>query len=128
MEGDFDSSIIIDDKEYLPVCKTSDVLSKRGICIEVNEDVSIALFKIDNSCYAVSNICPHQHQPVISAGIIEGTMITCPMHGWQFDICNGLPSSANKGSATLQTFPVVEQNGIVYVHVAEQPKPKWMME
>jgi nitrite reductase/ring-hydroxylating ferredoxin subunit len=33
-------------------------------------------------------ICPHQGGP-LAEGLVEGTMVTCPWHGWQFDIPTG---------------------------------------
>lgn len=122
------AAIMIDGKEYKPVCASSDVFHKKGMCVEVDEFTSLALFRIDNVCYAVTNVCPHQHQPVISVGVLEGKNITCPMHGWQFDITTGVPAEGNKGTATLHTFPVVERDGVVYVHIGTPKIPKWMLE
>ena len=37
---------------------------------------------------AIDGICPHQGGP-LAEGLLEGTTVTCPWHGWQFDVCTG---------------------------------------
>ena len=45
----------------------------------------IAVFHIDGSYFAVSDACPHAGGP-LSDGWLEGTEVTCPWHGWSFDV------------------------------------------
>jgi nitrite reductase/ring-hydroxylating ferredoxin subunit len=47
-----------------------------------------ALFNVAGTIYALDGICPHQGGP-LADGAIEGTTVTCPWHGWQFDVCTG---------------------------------------
>lgn len=47
-----------------------------------------ALFNADGAISAIDGICPHQGGP-LADGTLCGTTITCPWHGWQFDICSG---------------------------------------
>jgi nitrite reductase (NADH) small subunit len=47
-----------------------------------------ALFNIDGKIAAIDGICPHQGGP-LAEGELEGTLVTCPWHGWQFDVCSG---------------------------------------
>jgi nitrite reductase/ring-hydroxylating ferredoxin subunit len=47
-----------------------------------------ALFNIDGVVSAIDGICPHQGGP-LADGTLEGTILTCPWHGWQFDVCTG---------------------------------------
>ena len=44
-----------------------------------------ALYNIDGVISAIDGICPHQGGP-LADGIVEGTTVTCPWHGWQFDV------------------------------------------
>jgi nitrite reductase (NADH) small subunit/3-phenylpropionate/trans-cinnamate dioxygenase ferredoxin subunit len=48
----------------------------------------IALFNLEGSYYAITNICPHSTGPLVE-GRVSGTMVTCPWHGAQFDITSG---------------------------------------
>lgn len=45
----------------------------------------IAVFHISGNYYAVSDTCPHAGGP-LSDGWIDGTEVTCPWHGWSFDV------------------------------------------
>jgi nitrite reductase (NADH) small subunit len=63
-------------------------------------DRVIALFHIDARFYALDGICPHQGGP-LGKGTLCGGMVTCPWHGWQFDVATGrhqtIPSLAQAG-------------------------------
>jgi nitrite reductase/ring-hydroxylating ferredoxin subunit len=47
-----------------------------------------ALFNVGGVISAIDGICPHQGGP-LADGFVEGTIVTCPWHGWQFDIRTG---------------------------------------
>ncbi len=60
-----------------------------GSCQElVVDDRIIALFHVDDRFYALDGVCPHQGGP-LGKGKLEGCMVTCPWHGWQFDVRSG---------------------------------------
>ena len=83
----------------------------------------IAVFRIGNSFYAVSNVCPHQHAPVLAGGELCGTILTCPMHGWQYDLRSG---SAINASGRLRTFEVLVDGEDICVRTPEEPAaPAW---
>lgn len=48
----------------------------------------IALFNIDGEFHALDGVCPHAGGP-LGKGIVTGCMVTCPWHGWQFDVKTG---------------------------------------
>ncbi len=55
--------------------------------IQVNgADVLIA--NIDGRIYAINNACTHRGGP-LHEGELEGTTVTCPLHGGQFDVTTG---------------------------------------
>ena len=49
---------------------------------------TLALFNVDGVISAIDGLCPHQGGP-LADGPIEGTLVTCPWHGWQFDVRTG---------------------------------------
>ena len=49
---------------------------------------TIALFNINGTFYALDNACTHRGGP-LGQGSIEGTVVTCPWHGNQFDVTTG---------------------------------------
>jgi 3-phenylpropionate/trans-cinnamate dioxygenase ferredoxin subunit len=48
----------------------------------------ILLARVGDKYYAVDNLCTHMKGD-LSQGKLEGTVVTCPVHGSQFDISNG---------------------------------------
>jgi 3-phenylpropionate/trans-cinnamate dioxygenase ferredoxin subunit len=48
----------------------------------------IMLARVGGSYYALANKCPHMGGN-LSAGKLEGTVITCPLHASQFDVRDG---------------------------------------
>jgi nitrite reductase (NADH) small subunit len=60
-----------------------------GTALEVvAEDRVVALFNVDGALYALDGVCPHQGGP-LGQGELAGNVVTCPWHGWQFDVCTG---------------------------------------
>lgn len=70
--------------------------------VEVNGK-ELALYNVNGTIYATTNICPHQGGP-LSEGMIEGTSVICPWHAWAFDICTG--SSPVNPRAKIETYAV----------------------
>lgn len=48
----------------------------------------IALFNINGEFHAIDGLCAHAGGPLAS-GTVSGNMVTCPWHGWQYDIPSG---------------------------------------
>ncbi|HEX9765047.1 MAG TPA: Rieske 2Fe-2S domain-containing protein [Candidatus Acidoferrales bacterium] len=48
----------------------------------------IALFNVDGNFYAVDNTCLHRGGP-LGQGTLEGEVVTCPWHGWQYNVKSG---------------------------------------
>ena len=59
----------------------------------------LALFNVEGGFHAVDNTCPHRGGP-LGEGHLEGTVVTCPWHGWQFDVCTG--SGTRNPTASLR--------------------------
>lgn len=52
------------------------------------EELRVALFVVDGEVVALGNVCPHAGGP-IGLGDVEAGIVTCPFHGWQFDVRTG---------------------------------------
>lgn len=59
----------------------------KSIVVNAGEN-EIALYKIQGQIYALNNACPHMGGP-LGEGDIENFCVTCPWHGWEFDIKTG---------------------------------------
>ncbi|MCK6525689.1 Rieske 2Fe-2S domain-containing protein [Myxococcota bacterium] len=77
---------------------------KSGQVIEVIiAGKAIAVANVNGQYYALSNACPHAEGP-LGEGALDGHTLTCPYHGWKFDIRDGgcLTSPGDK----VRTYPV----------------------
>ncbi len=66
------------------------------------EGHDILIARVADKYYAIDNRCPHLGGN-LSRGRLEGTVVTCPVHGSQFDITDGRIVRWLKGSGPLQT-------------------------
>ncbi|MBI4559303.1 MAG: Rieske 2Fe-2S domain-containing protein [Candidatus Hydrogenedentes bacterium] len=58
-----------------------------GKCITFEHGYErIAVYRVNGSYYAIGDTCPHAGGP-LSEGFLDGTTLTCPWHGWSFDLC-----------------------------------------
>ncbi len=48
----------------------------------------VLLARVGNKYYAASNRCPHM-KGKLDQGTLEGTVVTCPLHGSKFDLKDG---------------------------------------
>jgi nitrite reductase (NADH) small subunit len=71
---------------------------------------------IDGKIFAFENLCPHQRYSVFHQGIIDHCTITCPMHGWSFDVRTG---NAVTGSGHLKIFEVRVEHNTVWVKLSD---------
>jgi nitrite reductase/ring-hydroxylating ferredoxin subunit len=73
-----------------------------------------AIFNVGGTITAIDGICPHQGGP-LADGPLEGTMVTCPWHGWQFDVCTGKTPLGPKIKQTVYEVRVEGQDVLVAV-------------
>jgi naphthalene 1,2-dioxygenase system ferredoxin subunit len=81
---------------------------------------SLAVYNVEGSYYATSNICTHQYAH-LTDGWLDGNIIECPLHAGQFDVTSGAglgpPITCN-----LRTFPVRVVDGKIEVYVEPPAK------
>ena len=78
----------------------------------VAADRIVAVFNVDGRFYALDGVCPHQGGP-LGQGALDGCMITCPWHGWRFDVATGRHET--NASVVHLGFPVKLEKGDVFV-------------
>ena len=74
----------------------------------------IAVFNIDGVFFAISNICPHRGGS-LADGSVENGIVTCPLHGWQFNLKDG--SNALMPGPNVSCYKVKVEDGDVFVEV-----------
>ena len=74
-------------------------------------DRTIAVFNAGGIFYAIENTCRHQGGP-LGEGVVYGTRVICPWHGWEFDFTTG--ANVDDPTMCVECFTVrVEKNDVL---------------
>lgn len=71
---------------------------------------NVAVFNVDGKLCATQNGCTHRQGP-LNEGELDGSTVTCPLHGSQFDVSTG---AVLRGPATepLKTYRVLVEGDV----------------
>jgi NAD(P)H-dependent nitrite reductase small subunit len=69
------------------VAKASEIPPGTGKVVETGGK-TIAVFNCEGTFYATDNTCRHRGGP-LGEGSLSGTTVTCPWHGWEYDVTSG---------------------------------------
>jgi len=95
--------------DFIRVSGTADVTPGHGIVAEVNGK-TLAVFNVEGIFYAIDNTCVHRGGP-LGEGDVEGNVVTCPWHGWEYNVTTG--ECVNNPSAKVAVYQVkVEGNDV----------------
>ena len=72
---------------FVRVASTSDLKPGENKVVEVNGE-QVALFNVDGEFFAINNTCLHRGGP-LGEGFLEGDVVTCPWHGWRYNVKTG---------------------------------------
>jgi len=75
---------------------------------------TIALANVGGTFFAINNTCLHRGGP-LGQGELEGKVVTCPWHGWQYDVTSG-KVTANP-AVGVQTYAVELRGEDIFVDV-----------
>jgi nitrite reductase (NADH) small subunit len=88
--------------EFVTVARVDDVPAGTLRKIELDGE-EIALAHVNGRFCATQGACLHLGGP-LGEGQLEGSVVTCPWHGWQYDVCTGLNEFDH--AIRLQTYEV----------------------
>jgi nitrite reductase (NADH) small subunit len=100
--------------KLLKIAKTKDVPPGQAAAFTI-EGQKIALFNVEGTYHAIGDTCTHRGGP-LSEGDVQGTKVTCPWHGADFDLKTGavLGPPAQKG---VPSYKVVVEGDDIKVEV-----------
>jgi nitrite reductase (NADH) small subunit len=104
------------ERNWTRVTQAENIPPLEGRSVTVGE-VEIAIFNLKDRFVAIENRCPHKGGPLCD-GIVSGTAVVCPLHGWRFDLESGMAVRASL-PACVTTFPTRVEQGIVVVDVTK---------
>ncbi len=96
------------------VAEVRELAPGEGKTVEV-EGVSLALFNVDGTYFAIANACTHVGGP-LGEGSLIGNEVTCPLHGAQFDVTSG-KVLGGPARSDVKSFPVSLEGDNVMVEL-----------
>lgn len=103
-----------DGHRWTPVTRIENIPPRQGRSVTI-AGRDFAIFNLGGRFMTIDNRCPHKGGP-LSDGIVAGSTVVCPLHGWRIDLESGVASRAT-APACVATFPTRVENGIVFVDV-----------
>src|ERR1700674_1501621 len=80
------------------------------------EGKAIALANVGGKFYAINNTCLHRGGQ-LGQGVMDGKMVTCPWHGWQYDVTTGRVGQSP--AAGVDRYPVEVRGDEGFVNVGD---------
>ena len=91
--------------EKVKVARRSQIPEGSAIAVDAGGK-KIAIFNAGGKLFAIDNTCLHRGGP-LAEGDLDGTVITCPWHGWEYDITTG--RSLDEPSKQVSCFELQEE-------------------
>jgi phenylpropionate dioxygenase-like ring-hydroxylating dioxygenase large terminal subunit len=114
---------------WYPVCYSSQLTGKPKQITLLGEKIVLIRDGVKNrgTAYALKDRCPHRGVPLSEGNQQFPGTISCPYHGWTFDLATGElkavitdgPESPICGKVTQPTYEVAERLGMVWVFVGD---------
>ena len=90
-----------------------DEIPRLGSRVVASEHGDIAIFRLANDeVFALHDKCPHKGGP-LSQGLVHGRRVTCPLHGWNFELDSGQAVAPDSGCSA--TFAAKVEDGNVFL-------------
>jgi 3-phenylpropionate/trans-cinnamate dioxygenase ferredoxin component len=103
--------------EYIEIAPATELPSGERLFVEI-EGKPIVIFNIAGNFFSIADVCSHDDGPV-GEGQLEGTSITCPRHGAEFDVTTGkvlkMPAVVD-----IPAYPVQVRDGNIYLGVPRE--------
>lgn len=77
----------------------------------------LTLFHTEEGIFAIDNACPHMGGP-LNEGEVSDCTVTCPWHGWSFNLKTG--NCVNMPGEDATVFPLEILSGEIYVLLDEE--------
>ena len=76
------------------------------------EGKTLAISNVDGKFYAINNTCLHRGGP-LGQGVLEDNVVTCPWHGWEYDVSTGKVTM--NPEVGVQSYPVEVRGEDIFI-------------
>lgn len=97
--------------QYVDVCALESIAPGRSLAARAG-GLDLALFNVEGVVHAIENACRHAGA-ALAGGKVCGRIVSCPAHGWKYDVTTGALCVAPEMS--VRKFPVEIVDGRVRV-------------
>lgn len=97
------------------LCRAGEVAPGEMLQVNAPDGPPLAVFNVDGSFYATSNVCTH-NIAILTDGYFEGETVECPLHGGCFNVKTGEPTSF-PCEKPLKTYAVLREGDELYTEV-----------
>jgi len=98
--------------DLIPIIRINEVPNNSMRVIEIG-DINLLVCNVAETFYAFRNACAHRGMS-LEKGMLEGSVLTCPWHGYQFDLRRG-GQCLNDPALRLTALPLSVENEVVKV-------------
>jgi nitrite reductase (NADH) small subunit len=98
---------------FVRVAKATDIAPGQIREIQV-QGITIAVANVGGQFHAINNTCLHRGGP-LGQGSLQGCVVTCPWHGWSFDVTSG--KVTHNQAAGVACYPAELRGEDVYVDI-----------
>lgn len=103
--------------QWHSICHIDEIPPQGARVVQRTGRDDVAIFRTgDNQVFAVVDRCPHKGGP-LSAGLVHGRSVACPLHGWVMDLATGQVQAPDVGC--VRTLPVKIDGDAVYLGLDE---------
>ncbi len=99
--------------QAVKIASASDLAPGECKVVEANGR-ALGLFNVGGKFYCIENTCPHSGGP-LGEGTLEGDVVTCPWHGWSFDVKDG--ACQLNADVKQEVFPVTVQGDDILIQL-----------
>ena len=107
--------------EFLEIAGTNDIPEGAMKTFKIQEK-NVLVARIGINYFAIEGNCPHM-QGDLSKGNLNGTIVTCPLHGSQFDVTTGKCIRGPKigfiklKTRDIVTFPIKTEEAKIFIGI-----------
>ena len=111
--------------DWKKVCAAEDV-SETGLHKFTVNNIDLVVANYGSGLRAFPPFCPHMLEPLIVSGMMNGSVLTCGKHLWQWDLASGKQQGLSEKDILL--YDLREEDGALFVDLEKELVYDWEEE
>src|ERR1700740_1942307 len=102
--------------EWIAVANLDDLWEGEMTDVQVGDEQILLAHLTGGNIRAYQGYCPHQRTP-LAQGKLEGSVLTCAAHSWQFDLSTG--QGVNPKTCQLGHYDLKIEDAVIFVRIPQ---------